>query len=88
MTINNTSKLFDERYDWCLKYFGTAQDYPPRWAPEDVVDQGITGYMHTNLKDAVDACLKLDRQTVWKGSQRWTWTNAWEIFKANLIKTV
>ena len=30
------SKLFeqaDQRYDWCLKYFGTAQDYPPRWAP-------------------------------------------------------
>lgn len=36
---HNTSKLFekvDERYNWCLKYFGTAQDYPPRWAPGEL----------------------------------------------------
>jgi hypothetical protein len=28
-----TNTPFNQRYDWCLKYFGTAQDYPPRWAP-------------------------------------------------------
>jgi hypothetical protein len=33
------SKLFeqaDERYDWCLKHLGPAQDYPPRWQPGDL----------------------------------------------------
>jgi hypothetical protein len=35
------SKLFEqddffERYDWCLKHLGTAQDYPPRWAPGEL----------------------------------------------------
>jgi hypothetical protein len=33
------SKLFeqaDQRYDWCLKHLGTAQDYPPRWQPGDL----------------------------------------------------
>jgi hypothetical protein len=29
----DTHSPFNQRYDWCLKYFGTAQDYPPRWAP-------------------------------------------------------
>lgn len=24
---------FDQRYNWCLKHLGTAQDYPPRWQP-------------------------------------------------------
>jgi hypothetical protein len=26
----------DQRYDWCLKHFGPAQDYPPRWQPGEL----------------------------------------------------
>jgi len=41
--------------------------------------------MNDNLEDAVTACLQLDRDRVYKGSQRWTWARAWEIFRDNLI---
>ena len=27
---------FFKRYDWCLEHLGTAQDYPPRWAPGEL----------------------------------------------------
>jgi len=27
----------------------------------------------------------LDRETVWYGSQHWSWQRAWEIFRANLV---
>jgi hypothetical protein len=32
----DTHSPWNQRYDWCLKYFGTAQDYPPRWAPGEL----------------------------------------------------
>jgi glycosyltransferase involved in cell wall biosynthesis len=53
--------------------------------PEDVIDEGITGCMHENLKLAVLSAQGLDRQTVWEGSKRWSWENAWQIFRDNLI---
>ena len=57
----------------------------PCQGPLDVVEEGVTGCMNTDLKQAVDAALKLDRQKVWQGSQRWTWQRAWEIFRDNLV---
>jgi len=30
-------------------------------------------------------CMGLDRETVWQGSQRWSWQLAWEIFRENLV---
>jgi glycosyltransferase involved in cell wall biosynthesis len=56
--------------------------------PADVIDQGITGFMaeeSEGLRVAVDKCLQLDRDTVYKASQRWSWQRAWEIFKNNLV---
>jgi len=53
--------------------------------PKDVIDEDITGCMRDNLKDAVDAALKLNRINVFEGSKRWTWDNAWKIFKDNLV---
>ena len=38
-----------------------------------------------SLEDAVTACLQLNRDRVYKGSLRWTWEKAWEIFRDNLI---
>ena len=55
--------------------------------PEDVIDQAETGFMNENLENAVTACLQLNRDRVYEGSQRWTWDRAWAIFRDNLIPT-
>jgi len=64
---------------------GTPVAAYPCQGPEDVVEQGVTGFMNESLEDAVTACLQLNRDRVYKGSQRWTWDRAWEIFRDNLI---
>ena len=64
---------------------GTPVAAYPCDGPLDVIDQAETGFMNENLKHAVDACLQLDRERVLEGSQRWTWDNAWKIFKENLV---
>jgi glycosyltransferase involved in cell wall biosynthesis len=56
--------------------------------PADVIDQGITGFMvqeTEGLYAAVEKCLLMDRKNVLKGSKRWSWDRAWEIFRDNLI---
>jgi len=64
---------------------GTPVAAFPCDGPLDVIDQAETGFMNENLKHAVDACLQLSRERVLEGSQRWTWDNAWKIFKENLV---
>ena len=64
---------------------GTPVAAYPCQGPQDVVDEGITGYLNQNLTAAVTSCLQLDREAVFKGSKRWTWEQAWTIFKNNLI---
>ena len=63
---------------------GTPVAAYPVQGPLDVVDQGLTGFMNENLSDAIDGCLQLDRDKVLEGSQRWSWDNAWKIFRDNL----
>ena len=56
--------------------------------PRDVVDQGVTGFMveeHEGLRVAVDKCLQINRDDVHRVSQRWSWQQAWEIFRDNLV---
>jgi glycosyltransferase involved in cell wall biosynthesis len=65
---------------------GTPVAAYPCQGPLDVVDEGITGCMNDDLKQAVKDALMLDRQKVWEGSARWTWENAWAIFRDNLIE--
>jgi glycosyltransferase involved in cell wall biosynthesis len=65
---------------------GTPVAAYPCDGPLDVIDDSITGYMDENLADAVFMCMKLDREKVLEGSQRWTWENAWKIFKENLVE--
>jgi glycosyltransferase involved in cell wall biosynthesis len=65
---------------------GTPVAAFPCDGPKDVIDQAETGFMNDNLADAVTACLQLNRDRVLKGSQRWSWDNAWQTFKDNLIK--
>ena len=64
---------------------GTPVAAYPCQGPEDVVDQGVTGFMNESLEDAVTACLQLNRGYVEMGSQRWTWEKAWQIFRDNLV---
>ena len=64
---------------------GTPVAAYPVPGPEDVIDEGITGCMNDDLKQAVTDCLFLPRHKVIEGSYRWSWENAWEIFKNNLV---
>jgi glycosyltransferase involved in cell wall biosynthesis len=64
---------------------GTPVAAYPCQGPLDVVDEGITGCLNDDLKQAVKDALMLDRTKVWEGSARWTWERAWEIFKDNLV---
>lgn len=64
---------------------GTPVAAYPCQGPVDVVDEGITGCLNADLKQAVKDALMLDRQRVWEGSNRWTWEQAWAIFRDNLI---
>jgi len=64
---------------------GTPVAAYPCQGPIDVVDEGITGCLNDNLKQAVKDALVLDRQRVWEGSAGWSWERAWEIFKDNLV---
>jgi hypothetical protein len=50
------------------------------------VDHGVTGFLRDNLKQAITECLTLDRYKVECASTKFTWENAWEIFKNNLIE--
>ena len=63
---------------------GTPVAAFPCDGPLDVIDQAETGFMNENLQDAVHGCMQLSRERVLQGSQRWTWENAWQIFKNNL----
>jgi glycosyltransferase involved in cell wall biosynthesis len=64
---------------------GTPVAAFPCQGPEDVIDEGITGCMNNDLKQAVKDALMLNRQKVWEGSSRWSWENAWKIFQNNLV---
>jgi len=64
---------------------GTPVAAYPVQGPLDVVDQAVTGFVNEDLKSAVDGCLQLNRDSVYKGSLRWSWERAWQIFQENLI---
>lgn len=64
---------------------GTPVAAYPVTGPQDVIDQGLTGYMHEDLKTAVDQCLKLNRVKVEEASLRWSWQECWNTFRVNLV---
>ena len=64
---------------------GTPVAAYPVQGPKDVIDEGVTGFMENDLSTAVHRCLGLNRDKVFEGSKRWSWENAWTIFKNNLI---
>jgi glycosyltransferase involved in cell wall biosynthesis len=66
---------------------GTPVAAYPCQGPEDVVEPGITGCLNEDLSQAITDCLALDRNTVVKGSEHWSWEQAWTIFRDNLVET-
>lgn len=64
---------------------GTPVAAYPVPGPQDVVDHGITGYLDVDLKAAVLGALQLNRNVVYTGSLRWSWSECWRIFKQNLV---
>lgn len=64
---------------------GTPVAAYPTQGPLDVVEQGVTGFLHNDLNEAIKQCLKLDREKVYQASLKWSWEDAWNIFKNNLI---
>ena len=65
---------------------GTPVAAFPCDGPKDVIEQGVTGFMNENLENAITACLQLNRDSIHKGSAKWSWDNAWHTFRDNLIK--
>jgi glycosyltransferase involved in cell wall biosynthesis len=65
---------------------GTPVAAYPCQGPEDVVEPGVTGFLEEDLATAVHRCIGLNRDRVLEGSQRWSWTRAWKIFRDNLIE--
>lgn len=65
---------------------GTPVAAYPVQGPLDVIDQNETGIMDEDLAVAVKKCLYLDREQVYNKSIKWSWQNAWDIFKDNLIE--
>jgi glycosyltransferase involved in cell wall biosynthesis len=64
---------------------GTPVAAYPVPGPEDVIDEGITGCLNIDLKQAITDCLFLPIHKVSECSYRWSWENAWKIFRDNLV---
>jgi glycosyltransferase involved in cell wall biosynthesis len=64
---------------------GTPVAAYPCPGPQDVVESGVTGCLNWDLSQAVNQALALNRDRVVQGSQRWSWEQAWQIFKDNLV---
>ena len=64
---------------------GTPVAAYPVTGPLDVIDSGITGYMEQDLATATHRCMGMDREQVAQGSLRWSWEEAWRIFRDNLV---
>jgi glycosyltransferase involved in cell wall biosynthesis len=64
---------------------GTPVAAYPCQGPIDVVEIGKTGYLDTDLKNAIDNCLTLPRDIVLENTKKWSWNQAWAIFRNNLI---
>jgi len=65
---------------------GTPVAAYPVQGPLDVIDEGITGCLNDDLKQAVTDCLFLPRHKIHEESLKWSWEEAWKIFKDNLIE--
>jgi len=66
---------------------GTPVAAYPVPGPVDILENGITGHMSEDLAASIDICLGLPRDRVEQVSLKWTWSQCWEIFKKNLVRS-
>ncbi|OQS07993.1 glycosyltransferase [Thraustotheca clavata] len=66
---------------------GTPVAAFPVTGPLDVIENGVTGYLSNDLKQAIEMSLCLDRTKVENASQCWSWESCWSIFQNNLVPT-
>lgn len=64
---------------------GTPVAAYPVTGPLDVINNSVTGFMHSDLKEAINHCLNIDRIQVAQASLKWSWKIAWNIFRDNLV---
>lgn len=49
--------------------------------PRDVIENGVTGYINSDLKDAIVNCQQLNRQNIKQNArEKWNWGNCFDIF--------
>ena len=65
---------------------GTPVAAYPVPGPIDIIEEGVTGCMDSDLGQAVQKALTLDRERVKVRSMKWTWEECWNIFKSNLVE--
>ena len=64
---------------------GTPVAAFPTQGPKDVIEEGKTGYTNWDLSSAIKMCVSLDRSLVLEKSKKWSWNQAWLIFKQQLV---
>jgi glycosyltransferase involved in cell wall biosynthesis len=64
---------------------GTPVAAYPVPGPQDIIKQGVSGYMCERLFDAIEICLEIHRSGVIEDSKSWSWELCWIIFRNNLV---
>jgi len=65
---------------------GTPVAAYPVTGPIDVITPGINGYLSSDLSDAIEQCLTLDRHKIAESSTRFSWKSCTDIFEDNLVR--
>ena len=53
--------------------------------PKDIVQNGVNGFLGSDLESNIRNCLTLDRDQVKASSEQYTWQRCWDIFEQNLV---
>ena len=65
---------------------GTPVAAFPVTGPIDYIEQGVTGYMDSDLSIAIQECLKLSRRNCEIEASKYTWKECTKVFERNLIE--
>lgn len=57
----------------------------PEPGPQEVIENGKNGFMDNSLQKALDECLKINKQSTFESSQKWTWQKSVQDFINALI---
>jgi glycosyltransferase involved in cell wall biosynthesis len=67
---------------------GTPVAAYPVTGPKDIIENGINGFLNENLEYAVLEALKLNRDSVYESSLKWTWETSYKQFKQILLPLI